>query len=367
MTSKNQTGSSLIEVLIGLAIGLVILTAIGTAYVNSNNLTRQREDQSQLNDPATIVMRTLRQNLTQAGYVDIFDLTLTNPLDPTSPLRAQAASLFKPGDDALANVFLRDPGAAAISTPLSQFFPGLTPVFGCDGAMNSTPNTIATDQLLVPPPLLVQSCGAASATRHTLQVAYQAAPNPAANASRSLNAVNVNTGEGLDCLQQDPPTGGVPPVGSRFVVNRFSLPLPAAGEVSQLRCAGSGFNQTQDIAPGVEEFILRYQMSAPGVAANRLAAGGGQAQYLSATQVAASAQAWVGVTAVEICIVSATPVTSGAAAQGTVNLQTTRPTCQRAADGTFLPNIARAAGDARLWKRFTSVVSVRNAIYATPL
>ena len=71
--SKHQTGSSLIEVLIGLAIGLVILTAIGTAYVNSNNLTRQREDQSQLNDPATIVMRTLRQNLTQAGYVDIFD------------------------------------------------------------------------------------------------------------------------------------------------------------------------------------------------------------------------------------------------------------------------------------------------------
>jgi len=352
MISKHQFGSSLIEVLIGLAIGLVILTAIGTAYVNSNNLTRQREDQSQLNDPATIVMRTLRQNLTQAGYVDIFD---TVPVGGNA--RAQAAALFVPGNDQLANIFVRDPNPAigALTAPLSLFFPGLTPVFGCDGAMNGTPNAIATSA-----PPAVQTCGAANATRHTLQIAYQAVPNTPANALNSLVPVNAATGDGLDCLQQAPAAG-------TMVINRFSLPLPAAGAVSQLRCAGSGFNQTQDIAPGVEEFILRYQMSAPGLAVNRLAAGGGQSQYLSATQVTASAQAWAGVTAVEICIVSATPVTSGAAAQGTVNLQTSRPTCQRAANGTFLPNIARAAGDARLWKRFTSVVSVRNAIYATPL
>lgn len=353
MTSKTQTGSSLIEVLIGLAIGLVILTAIGTAYVNSNNLTRQREDQSQLNDPATVVMRTLRQNLTQAGYVDIFDTALVGGV-----ARAQAATLFVPGNDQLANVFVRDPNPAigALTAPLSLFFPGLTPVFGCDGEMNSTPNAIATTA-----PPAVQTCGAANATRHTLQVAYQAVPNTPANALNSLTPANAATGDGLDCLQQ------APAAGTTMVINRFSLPLPAAGDVSQLRCAGSGANQTQDIAQGVEEFILRYQMSAPGLAANRLAAGGGQAQYLNATQVTASPQAWSGVTAVEVCIVSATAATSGAAAQGTVNLQTTRPTCQRAADGTFLPNIARAAGDVRLWKRFTSVVSVRNAIYATPL
>lgn len=357
--SKHQTGSSLIEVLIGLAIGLVILTAIGTAYVNSSNLTRQREDQSQLNDPATIVMRTLRQNLTQAGYVDIFDRQPVPVPRPAGYIdRAQAATLFNPGNDQLANVYVRDPNPAigALTAPLSLFFPGLTPVFGCDGAMNGTPNAIA----IAAPAAAVQTCGAANATRHTLQIAYQAVPNTPANALNSLTAANAATGDGLDCLQQAPAAG-------TMVINRFSLPLPAAGAVSQLRCAGSGGNQTQDIAPGVEEFILRYQMSAPGVAANRQAAGGGQAQYLSATQVAASAQAWAGVTAVEICIVSATATTSGAAAQGTVNLQTTRPTCQRAADGTFLPNIARAAGDARLWKRFTSVVSVRNAIYATPL
>lgn len=352
MTSQRQSGSSLIEVLIGLAIGLVILTAIGTAYVNSNNLTRQREDQAQLNDPAEVVMRTLRRNLTMAGYVDIFDTVVVDGVQ-----RAQAAALFVPGSSSLTNVFVRDPSPASggVTAPLSVFFPGLTPIFGCDGAMNGTPNGIVTAG-----PPAVQACGAANATRHSLQVAYQAVPNTPANASNSLTPVNAATGDGLDCLQQAPAAG-------TLVINRFSVPAPAAGDVSQLRCAGSGADQTQDIAAGVEEMVLRYQMSAPGTAANRRAAGGSQAQYLTATQVTASAQAWAGVTAVEVCIVSATPITRGPAAQGTVNLQTTRPTCQRGADGTFLPNVARAPGDARLWKRFTSVVSVRNSIYATPL
>lgn len=152
-----------------------------------------------------------------------------------------------------------------------------------------------------------------------------------------------------------------------MIINRFSAPAPAAGAVSQLNCEGSGAVGAQSLAAGVEEFVLRYQMSAPGTAANPVAAGSGQQRYISAADVTASAQGWAGVTAVEICIVSATPTTSGPAAQGTVALQPTRPTCTRDANGAFDANIARAAGDNRLWKRYTSVVSVRNAIFATPL
>lgn len=342
-----QRGASLIEILVGLAIGLIILTAIGTAYVNSNNTTRQREDQAQLNDPARNILRTLQMNLMQAGYVDIFDIDAVN--------RAQAASLFVPGSPGLVNVFVRDPAVGALTSPITQFFPGLAPIFGCDGAMASSPSAL----FAAAPPFNV--CGAASATRHTLQVAYQATANNAANASNSLFAANVNTGDGLDCLQQPPPAG------ETMVINRFSAPAPAAGADSQLRCEGSGGNIAQDLAAGVEEFVLRYQMSAPGLAANRLAAGAGQERYISATQVSASAQGWAGVTAVEICIVSATPISRGPAAQGTVALQPDRPTCTRDANGVFNANIARAAGDARLWKRYTSVVSLRNAIFATPL
>lgn len=347
-----ERGASLIEVLIGLTIGLVILTAIGTAYVNSNNLTRQREDKTQLDEPARVALNMLRNNLMRAGYVDMFDLDATN--------RSQAASIFVPGNDSRVNMFVRDP-AAPIDTPLGVLFPGLTPVFGCDGAMNSDPNTLVTTA-----PPAAQTCGAASATRHTLQVAYQAVPNIATNPSNSLIPLNAATGDGLDCLQQDAPAAATP-VGSVVVINRFSLAAAAGGMPSRMHCEGSGNDTPQDIAPGVEEFILRYQMSQPGTAATPQAAGGVQQSYLNATQVTASAQGWAAVTAVEICMVSATDPARGAAAPGTVALQPTRPTCQRDANGAFLPNIARAAGDSRLWRRYTAVVSLRNTVFASPL
>lgn len=347
LLTSRQEGLSLIELMISLAIGLVILTAIGTAYLNITNATRQREDQAQLNDPARNVMRMLRQNLMQAGYVDIFDLDATN--------NARAASLFQPGPGPaqlrLANMFIRDPATGVINAPLTQMFPGVTPLFGCDGAMNNTtPNGIATAGA-------VQGCGVASATRHTLQIAFQGVPLSTTNASNSLLVANATTGDGLDCLQQAPPAANVV-----TVINRFSVNANA-----ELQCAGSGAVAAQVLAEGVEEFVLRYQMPAPGVKASALASGGSQQRYMNATEVAASAQGWAGVTAVEICIVSATPAARGPAAQGTVELQPTRPTCTRDDDGAFDENIARANNDRRLWKRYTAVVSVRNAVFASPL
>lgn len=355
--SSEQRGASLIELLVGMAIGLIILTAIGTVYVSSNNVLRQREDQAQLNDPARIVMRLLRQNLMQAGYIDLFDLDAAG--------NSQAETLFDAKNVDLTNMYVRDPAIGTIATPLSRFYAGLTPIFGCDGDMNNTPRGITS---AAPP--LVPSCGTANATRHTLRIAYQGVPVTAANPANSLVPANANTGDGLDCLQQAPAVPGSAdagtPDGDTLVINQYSL--RNTGGVSQLACQGSGAAQTQDIAAGVEEFILRYQVAAPGVAADEAAAGGTQSQYISATQVSAGAQGWAGVTAVEICIISATDqVNRGAAASGTVELQPTRPTCQRNAAGGYQPNIARAAGDTRLWKRFTSVVSLRNAVFATPL
>lgn len=345
------------ELMVGLAIGLIILTAIGTVYLSSNNILRQREDQAQLNDPARIIMRLLRQNLMQAGYVDLFDLDAAG--------NSQAETLFDAKNVDLANMYVRDPAIGTVATPISRFYAGLTPVFGCDGAMNNTPRGITAGD-----PPLVPSCGTANATRHSLRIAYQGVPATPTNIGNSLVPADGNTGDGLDCLQQAPAAPGSAdagsPAGDTLVVNQYSL--RNVGGVSQLACRGSGGTTIQDLAAGVEEFILRYQVASPGIAANQEAAGGAQSQYISATEVTASAQGWAGVTAVEICIVSATDqVTRGAAASGTVELQPTRPTCQRNAAGGFQDNIARAAGDTRLWKRFTSVVSLRNAVFATPL
>lgn len=354
---RYQSGISLIEIMVSLAVGLIILTAIGTVYLNSSNSIRQQEDQTQLNDYSRIVMRLLRQNLMQAGYVDIFDLNASGS--------TQAESLFDAKKVALSNMYVRDPALGAIATPISRFYAGLTPIFGCDGDMNNTPQGITSAS-----PPLVQSCGTPSATRHTLRIAYQSVPVTATNPTNSLLAANTDTGDGLDCLQQAPAAPGSADAGSAdgdsLVINQYSLRM--TNGVSQFACRGSGGAAIQNIAPGVEEFVLRYQMAAPGVAANAAAAGGSQSQYVSASTVSASAQSWAGVTAVEICIISATDqVNRGPAAQGTTTLQTTRPTCQRNASGTFMPNIARATGDTRLWKRFTNVVALRNAVFATPL
>ncbi len=357
--AHRQRGLSIVELLVSVAIGLIILTAIGTAYINTTNTTRQRETLSELDDPARNVMRMLKHDLTMAGYVDIFDLDAVS--------RARAASLFVPGNTTLSNMFVRATGGTAppVFAPISQFYAGLTPVFGCGGVMSGTPTAIVTSA-----PPVVPACGAGSTTRHTIQIAYQGVPNAAANLPNSLLPADTTTGDGLDCLQRARPAAASA-AGGVMVINRYSAPAPAVtGAVSQFNCEGSGAAGAQSIASGVEEFVLRYQIAAPGSVVNPVAAGSGQQRYVDAAAVADTTnnpQGWAGVTAVEICIVSASLVATGATAPGTANMQPTRPTCTRNAAGGFSDNIARVAGDTRLWKRYTSVVSLRNAVFATPL
>lgn len=357
-----QGGVTLIELMVSITIGLFILIAIGTAYITTTSTSRQRENQSELNEPARIVMSQLRRELSTAGYVDVLDYGLG--------VSAQAVTLFHTGNSGMANLYQRDPAAgyptSGQTTPLGQFFPGLMPVFGCGGAMTSTPNAIAAAGAAV------LACGGASTVRHSLQVAYQAVPS-AASDSPSLQAYDPAnpTGEGRDCLQQD--LSAIGGAGAVYVINRYFVQTSADDGVNELVCHGSGGATARPIARGVEEFVLRYQLAAPGTApppgsvTPMVAAGGTQARYADAATVAASALGWSNVTAVEICMVSATSVTGGSAAAGTVELQPTRPTCTRAADGSFSPNVARVVGDQRLWKRFTSVVSVRNAVFSAPI
>lgn len=346
---KNQRGISLIEVMISLTIGLIVLASIGFAYLNSSNLSRQQESQTELSDPARIVLRQLRNSINIAGYVDILDIQ--------AGANFQAGSLFSPGVDGLANMYQRVPTGAAIDTPLTKMFTGLLPVFGCDGDMNGSPNAIVN----TPPPATL-SCGGANATRHSLQIAYQAVPDGAVNPMRSLLPDDASTGAGRDCLQQAS--------NGKFVINRFFVRTNVSDGVSELLCAGSGGAVQQPIARGVEEFMVRYMLAsagvapAPGVVAP--AAGNSTAQYMSASGVSLDAVGWPGVAAIEVCFVSASPQTSGTAGPEVVRLQPARPTCARDNNGAFAADIARAAGDTRLWHRYTAVLAVRNASFSSP-
>lgn len=346
----SQSGFSLIELLISITIGLFLMIAIAIAYSSSNNISRQKQDLIEINEPLKIITRIIKYNISQSGYVDIFDSAVAQD--------THAATLFTPNAQ-LQNMYVRAP-IAGLQTPLQQLFPGLNGIFGCDGEMASNANTIITSAAPA-----THTCGTTNSTRHSIQFAYQAISR-GGTTFPSTTAANAITGEGLDCLQRPVPAG------TFIVINRFFVQTNTSDNVAELYCQGSGATPTGQLAEyplarGVEEFIIRYQLAAPGTAGVVAAAGNGKTQYLTATQVAADAIGWAGVTAIELCIVTATPQTKGAAASGTVDLQTSRPTCTRNAQGNFDADIVRTAGDSRLWKRFTLTYSVRNNVFSTPI
>jgi type IV pilus assembly protein PilW len=346
-----QQGLTLIEVLVSITIGLVILAALGVVFANSNNTNRQQEDQTEINEPSRNLISSLRREISNAGYIDAFG-NVANAIASTRNL--QGISTFD-NQAALVNIYQRVPRATPLPSPITTLFPGLFPVMGCDGAMLSLPNTIATAGN-VPPGVF---CGPNTPLQQTLQLAYQAVPAAGTTTSplSSLQPANPATGSGQDCLSQNT-------LGSQgVVINRYFIQAGTDG-TNELRCAGSGNAISQPIVRGVEEFVVRYQLSQPGVTNTLVASGGSPAQYVNATAVALDPLGWSAVTGVEVCFIIATPQVSGPAAKGVTALQTARPTCQRNNAGQFNPDIARTAGDLRLWKRFTTTSAVKNAIYA---
>lgn len=344
-----QTGFSIIEILVSITIGLIIMIAIGAVYQTSTSIQRQKEDYDEVNDPIKMVSSLIRANVAQAGYIDFLDAPGGN---------SYGSAIFRTDNAEYQNTFVRNSAVSTPVTPLQRVVGGLFPVFGCNGQMNSTPNALATTT----PPLTLGCSATTSTTQHSLQLAYQAIPSSTnTSTTNSLTASSATTGEGRDCLQQTIPSGST----SGVVINRFFVSANTGDNTNELYCSGSGNATAQPIARGVEEFVVRYQVAQAG-STTIASAGGAKSQYLTAAQVSADTIGWPGVSAVEICMIVATPQVKGAAAPGTAALQPTRPTCTRTTDGAFNANIDRASGDTRLWKRFTYVIAVKNSIYAFP-
>lgn len=72
-TSRSKLGgSSLIEILIGLVLGLIVIAAASAIYVSTVQSTRASEVESKLNENATITLGILQQQVRLAGYSSIF-------------------------------------------------------------------------------------------------------------------------------------------------------------------------------------------------------------------------------------------------------------------------------------------------------
>ena len=67
-----QRGMSLIEVMVALAIGLVILTALGYFFLSSNQINRTTDDVSRMQENGRNALELMGRSIRQAGYrVDV--------------------------------------------------------------------------------------------------------------------------------------------------------------------------------------------------------------------------------------------------------------------------------------------------------
>lgn len=63
-----QTGFTLIELMISLAIGLLVLASVSMVYVSASRTTRTSEMETQLNEDGVIALSIIQQQIQMAGY-----------------------------------------------------------------------------------------------------------------------------------------------------------------------------------------------------------------------------------------------------------------------------------------------------------
>lgn len=87
---KNQTGLTLIELMVALALGLLVVGVATTAMLGTRNVTSSVSDVSGIQQQAAYVMRVFGTQLRQAGSLYL-DLGFDNPATGTGDIEANTA------------------------------------------------------------------------------------------------------------------------------------------------------------------------------------------------------------------------------------------------------------------------------------
>ena len=95
-----QNGTSLVEAMIGMAIGLMLLATLSQIFVSNGNFRREMDRSSRLVENASFAMERISDDLRSAGYYAEFDiegadlaLPKTKPDPCSADLDALAAAL----------------------------------------------------------------------------------------------------------------------------------------------------------------------------------------------------------------------------------------------------------------------------------
>src|SRR5215831_10018397 len=94
LARATQTGFSLVELMIAVALGMVVMTVITMAFVSSSNARRSTDQASQQVENGRYAMQILTDDLQLAGYYAEFDpRPLATPAAKPDPCATDVASL----------------------------------------------------------------------------------------------------------------------------------------------------------------------------------------------------------------------------------------------------------------------------------
>jgi hypothetical protein len=298
---KAERGTSLIELLVAQALGLLLMAGLLKSLADGLDQQRQIEDHLQLRESSQLVSVALQHSLAASGFVDWSD-------------RAWSA------------------GASPTLWAASRVMPGGAALFACPGDMQGSASQHASVSANQWP-----RCGTLRHLRESLQVVRQGSTTSTTQVPRHSP---LNAQDNKDCLQQK---SSVP-----WIVNRLYTSVGNLG--SQLLCAGSGNQTGQALVAGVEEWVFRFLVRHPN----------GHTQWFNTADMgAADAPHWQRVVRIEVCWVM-TSSESGRGGSTANRTQNPRPTCQRGPNGQWLPGVARAGNDRRLWQRHTHTLALLN-------
>ncbi len=197
---KAPLGTSLLELLVAQALGLMLMAGVLQSLSDALSQQREIEEQFERRESAQLVALVLQQQLATAGFVD-----------------------WTGGGWSLSG--------GSRSVMAAQTLPGGAALFACPGDMHGSAWQHASAS-----PSERPRCGTARSVRHTLQVVRQGTRG------------EQNTQTSKDCLQQHSP--------GPWVVNRLYTHVGNLG--AQLLCAGSGNQSGQALVAGVEEWVFRF-------------------------------------------------------------------------------------------------------------
>jgi type IV pilus assembly protein PilW len=315
---SRQSGLSLVELLVSLAISIVIALAAASAYLGARSTATAMANISNINETGKLALDAIGRELQMAGYYPAIvasSSTSTNMMGSFSNTKNAAYPAYNQG------------------------------LFGCDGGrFNPTTGACPTAVAGAPDSVIINYF-----------------------AQSELDATTF--GSGFDCLRQavsNDPNNALQIASGRpqYVSNRFGLVdttytaagVGAAGRsvsTKSLACNGNGKNPEdttyQPVFEGIDDLVIRYGVNA----------GTGSLSpetYYTATQVTAlptvgGANGWQRVTSVHVCVLTRTlENTRTQDKPGTLRSYTD---C-RGAVKTY------DIGDRTLYKRFDRVFAIRN-------